>query len=63
MSTISASNIRRLSALTDTSVFATEEPPGYARAIDLLTVVVGLVGIWGSVCIMVILGELTVALA
>jgi hypothetical protein len=45
MSAISESHVGGLSRLTDTPIFTTEESAGDARAIDLLTVIIGLVGI------------------
>jgi hypothetical protein len=49
MSAISESDVGGLSRLTNTPVFTTEESTGYAGAVDLLTVIIGLVGICGSV--------------
>jgi len=63
MSAISESHIGGSGRLTDTSIFTAEESTGYARAVDLLTMVVGLVGIWRSVRNYRPLGGLTVALA
>lgn len=58
-----ASNIGRLGTHTDTSVFTTKKSTRYTRTIDLLTVVIGLVGIWISVEIDGLARRLTVALA
>jgi hypothetical protein len=63
MSAISESHVGGLSRLTNTPVFTTEESTGYAGAVDLLTMIVGLVGIWRSVEIHRHIGRLTVALA
>jgi hypothetical protein len=63
MSAVSASDIGESSRLTDTSVFTAEESTGYTGTVDLLTMVVGLVGIWMSVENYRHQGELTVALA
>jgi hypothetical protein len=63
MSAVGKGAIWESNKLTDTPVLTAEESTGYARAIDLLTVVVGLVGIWNQSSIIAILSELTVTLA